>query len=169
MAQQDRAAILQKKLDDAREQAANDLRTRSSAKDSTDWLSLAPPGDDVTAGYLESSVDLRPLACSRSLLSAGEDKKTRGGLYPFQVGQQKTNGLLTAVGWMCDKYSASRSLFSLPFLEALNFVHDGLAGTPSLSTHFSRNSLAFPPKHTKLPCRLPRTPGGRTTRSSRMP
>lgn len=127
---------MQARLDEARKQVAEDLLARGQVKDATDWLLLAPPSDDVSGVYLQSNSDLRPLACARALLSASEESKQSGGLYPFEIGAHKTNGLLTAVGWICDKYSArSVALQLCTSSESVNFAHERSPCWHVLSLH----------------------------------
>ena len=105
-AAQQRADILNASLVTAQDAATKAISKFAAVKDKTKWLDLAPVSDPVTLGYVQSTKDLVPLAAARALYGASSETQRRGTLYPFVVGDFKTNGLLQAVEWLCDAHSA---------------------------------------------------------------
>ena len=124
--EQQRAAIFAELLAKAKASARSELETLAAASDKTDWSTLCPAADPVTQGYVQATPSLSPLVCARALSQCSDEALQRGGLYPFVIGQRKSNGLLNAVLWLCDKYSAHAYVSGLCSAnDAAQFVLEG--------------------------------------------
>lgn len=97
----------------------------ASQRDSTDWLTLAPPNDDETSTYASANPELCSLACAMALFQCKKETLARGQLYPFIMGDQKTNSLLFMAEWMCDRQAAQLVLSKkIRSSEGLELCHE---------------------------------------------
>ena len=100
------------------------LTAEASKVDATDWATLAPPATTETTMYASANPTLIALASAQTLQNCSATTQQRGVLYPFVMGNFKTNSLQTATEWLCNQHAAALVLTDkLRCTDAQNFCH----------------------------------------------
>jgi len=69
--------------------------------DATKWNILCPTKDEATCLYMRTAEShIRCVACVRALAAGSPEMQLLGSDFPFVVGAQQTNGLLTMAGFV---------------------------------------------------------------------
>ena len=118
-------SVVTERLGAAKQALEEYVSNVSDLSDATDWQTLAPPHDGVTQTYVASTAVLTGLVSARALEVAGPEAQQRGSLYPFVIGNHKTNSLLHAVEWTCNRYSSrARATHLCTATESASFAHE---------------------------------------------
>lgn len=101
------------------------IKRIASLKDHTQWLDLCPPRNKVTRTFVTERQDVMPLVCVSALLECCDETLSRGGDFPFSIGDIRTNGLATAATLVLNIASAKATLAqTMTCGEARDFVQE---------------------------------------------
>lgn len=103
----ERSEAIMSRLDEAKIKGMNACLIVENEIDETQWQVLAPAADDVTQGYVSAHKCVKGIVTAQALHKANSpDAATRGNLYPFVMGEFKTNSLLFMADWLAAQHAA---------------------------------------------------------------
>lgn len=90
----------------ARSAADAAVATLAAARETTNWVQLAPPLDDLTLTFVKARPECHALVSIRALQSDESACCERGTAFPFEFDGKMSNGLATIRSFVCGKQSA---------------------------------------------------------------